>query len=185
LLDVFTQAEILSTFPAIEGRRDWPEGALYRYDRNGHEVIRIVRDINDELAASVAREPVDLALVIDGPLVVMCSQVGEALPWAGASFHWHRVRRSDRVLPISEFDRIAGSQIDLMLLEGQGGRVRAVRSLRLPDDFTRVLFEAILEQARFNYDPTEERRAMNALLRRCPHPGSLAADATVKARLTS
>jgi len=30
MLDVFTQAAILSTFPFIEGRRNWPEGAIYR-----------------------------------------------------------------------------------------------------------------------------------------------------------
>ena len=45
----------------------------------------------------------------------------EALPWIGAPFHWHRVRRSDRVLPTTEFDIMSGSRIDLMLLEGRSG----------------------------------------------------------------
>jgi hypothetical protein len=184
LLDVFTQAEILSTNPLIEGRRDWPEGALYRYDRGGHEILRIVRNLDDDLVESVSREPVDLSLVIEGPLVVMCSRVGEALPWASAAFHWHRVRRSDRILPISEFDVVSGSKIDLMLLDGCGGQVRVVRSLQLPAEFSRVLFEAILEQSRFNYNPTEERQALKALLRRCPTPGLLAALALSKIQLT-
>jgi hypothetical protein len=183
VLDVFTQAEILSTSPFIEGRRDWPEGAIYRYDSTGHELLRIVRGVDDEQAASVAREPIDLALVISEPLVVICSRVGDALPWAGASFHWHRVRHSDRVLPPSARDTAIGSRLDLMLLEGLGGRVRAVRSLILPADFTRMLHEAILEQSRYTYDPGEERRAMESLLRRCPTPGSLVAYASVKARL--
>jgi hypothetical protein len=127
-MDIITQAEILSTYPCIDGRRDWPEGAIYRYDRNGHELLRIVRGVDDELAAAVSREPVDLALIVEGPLVVICSRVGEALPWSGAPFHWHRVGRSDRVLPNTEYDGLAGSELDLMLLEGQGGRVRAARS---------------------------------------------------------
>ncbi len=184
MLDIITQAEILSTHPGIEGRRDWPEGALYRFDQTGHEILRIVRDVDDNLAASVARDPVNLALVIEGPLIVMCSRVGENLPWAGAAFHWHRVRRSDRILPTSEFDVISGSKIDLMLLDGQGGRVRAVRSLELPAEFSRVLFDAILEQARFNYNPTEERQALKALLRRSPTPGLMAAFASMKIQLT-
>ena len=54
----------------------------------------------------------------------------------------------------------------------------------LPIGFTLVLFEAILEQARFNYDPTEERRALSDLARRCPTPGSLVGYASVKARVT-
>ena len=183
MLDSFTQAEILSTYPFIEGRRDWPEGAIYRYDRNGHEILRIVRGVDDGLAALVTREPIDLALVIEGPLVVMCSRVGEALPWAGASFHWHRVRRSDRILPSPGFETQAGSRVDLMLLQAPGGRVRAVRPITLPIDFTRMLHEAILEQARFNYDPGEERRAMDALLRRCPTPGSLVGYASARATM--
>jgi hypothetical protein len=183
VLDVFTQADILSTFPAIEGRRDWPEGAIYRYDQTGHELLRIVRGVDDKLAASVAREPIDLALIISEPLIVMCSKAGDALPWAGASFHWHRVRRSDRILPIPGQDGGIDSRIDLILLDGQGGRVRAARSLTLPADFTWMLHEAILEQSRYTYDPGEERRAMASLLRRCPSPSSLVAYASAKAQL--
>src|SRR4051812_39773446 len=70
MLDVFTQSEFLSTYPLIEGCRDWPEGSVYRFERGGHEVLRIIRGASAELAAAVARDPVDLALVIDGPLVV-------------------------------------------------------------------------------------------------------------------
>ncbi len=185
MLDMFTQADILSTYPFIDGRRDWPEGAIYRYDRNGHEVLRIVRGVDDELAASVSREPIELALIISEPLLVMCTKVGDALPWAGASFQWHRVRRSERILPTSGLDQTLGSRIDLMLLEGQGGRVRAARSLTLPAEFTGLLHEAILEQSRYTYDPGEERRAMESLLRRCPSPASLVAYASAKARLDS
>jgi hypothetical protein len=180
LLDIITHSEILSTNLIIECQRDWPEGALYRYDLSGHEILRIVRDIDDELANSVASDPVNLALVIEGPLIVMCSRVGEKLPWAGAAFHWHRVRRSDRILPISEVDLAFGSKIDLRLLDGRRGQVKAVRSLELPPEFSRVLFEAILEQARFNYNPSEERQALKSLLRRCPTPGLMAALALSK-----
>jgi hypothetical protein len=183
VLDVFAQSDILSTFPFIEGRRDWPEGAIYRYDRTGHEILRIVRGVDDELAASVARGPVDLALITTEPLIVVCSRVEGVLPWAGASFHWHRVRHSDRILPAPGNDSALDSRIDLMLLEGQGGRVRVARSLTLPADFTRMLHDAILEQSRYTYDPGEERRAMETLLRRCPTPGSLLAYASTKVRL--
>lgn len=185
MLDIFTQAEILSTDPSIEGRRDWPEGAIYRYDRSGHEILRIVRGVDDKLAASVASEPIDLALVLNEPLIVVCSRVGDALPWAGAPFQWHRVRRSDRILPTLGHVSAIGSRIDLMLLEGQGGRVRAARSLDLPDDFSRMLHEAILEQSRYSYDPGEERRAMESLLRRCPSPSALVGYASAKAHLVT
>lgn len=183
MMDILTPSEIRSTDPLIEGRRDWPEESIYRYDRGGHELIRVVRVVKAAVAAAVVGDPVELALVIDGPLVIVCSKVGEALPWAGASFHWHRVRRSERILPPSGADTSTGSRIDLKLMMARGGRVRATRPLTIPVDFSRVLHEAILEQARFTYDPGEERRSLESLLRRCPTPGSLVGYATVKATL--
>jgi len=181
MLDIFTQAEFLSTYPAIESRRDLPEGAVYRYDRRGHELLRIVRGIEEGLVAAVSVRPVEVALVLEGPLVVVCSKVVDVLPWAGASYHWHRVRNSDRVMPTTAASTTAGSRLDLNLVEAVGGRVRAVRSLTLPIQFTMVLHEAILDQARYTYDPGEERRAMESLLRRCPTADSLVGYATVKA----
>lgn len=179
MLDFSKQSEILSKSPSIKARPDWPEGAAYRYDRTGHQILRVVRGIAKAKAAWVVQEPVDLALFVDGPLLVMCSRVGESLPWAGASYHWHRVGQPDRLLP----DPTAEARLDLVLMEGKGGRVRATRSLLLPADFSRMLHESILEQSRYTYDPGEERRAMATLLRRCPTPNAIAAYAVVKAHL--
>jgi len=181
MLDILTQTEVLSTYPTIEDHRDWPEGAVYRFDRGGHELLRIVRGIEEDVAEAVARDPGEMALLIDGPLVILCSKVGRALPWSGASFHWHRIRRSERIMPTSAEQTKAGSRLDLMLMEATGGRIRAVRSLTLPLDFTRVLHEAILDQVRYTYDPGAERRAMETLLRRCPTPDSLVGYATIRA----
>ncbi len=183
MLDMLTQSEVLSTYPFIDGHRDWPEGAIYRYDRGGHELLRVVDGVDEAMVADVTGGPVELALLIDGPLVVLCSRVGETIPWAGAAYHWHRVRRSDRILPPSGVDTVAGSRLDLILMEARGGRVRATRPLTLPADFSRVLHEAILEQARFTYNPGTERRAMETLLRRCPNPNTLAAFSSIRARL--
>jgi len=135
------------------------------------------------MVQAVCFEPIELALVVIEPVIVVCSRVGEALPWIGASYHWQRVRRSDRILPTPGTDGEIDSRLDLLLLEGNGGRVRASRSLHLPEDFLGVLNEAILEQSRYTYDPGEERRVMDSLLRRCPSPASLVAQASAKAHL--
>jgi hypothetical protein len=183
MLDIFTQSEILSTYPSIEDHRDLPEGAVYRYDQRGHELLRIVRGVEADMVAAVTGEPVEIALLIEGPLVVVSSRVGQTLPWAGASYHWHRVWNSERVMPPRAVDTVAGSRLDLILLEAMGGRVRAVRSLTLPVEFTRVLHEAILDQARYTYNPVEERRAMESLLSRCPTADSVVGYAYVKATI--
>ncbi len=181
MIDIVTQAEILSTHPLIESQGDWPEGAVYRYDRSGHEILRIVRGVTRGMIAATTGGPVEIALVLSEPLIVVCSRAGDALPWAASTFHWHRVRRSDRILPDPRHESAIDTWLDLILVDAKGRRVRAVRPLTPPANFTRMLHEAILEQSRFTYDPGEERRAIDDLARRCPTPNALAAYASARA----
>ena len=171
MIETFARTEVPKPGALVEGLRDRPEGATYRYDRSGHEILRVARGIDEALADAVARGPVDLALVVLDPGIVVCSRVEGALPWAGAAFHWHRVDRAERILPAIGSTSALDSTVDLILLEARGGRVRAARPLHLPPEFARALHQAILDQSRFPYDPSEERRALESLARRCPNPG--------------
>ena len=117
--------------------------------------------------------------------MVVCSKVGEDLPWDGAGFHWHRVPNSERILPPIAAATAVGARVDLILMEAERGRVRAVRPLTLPLQFSKSLHEAILDQARYTYDPGAERRAMEALLRRCPTPTALVGYASIRATIAT
>ncbi|MBV8556915.1 MAG: hypothetical protein JO116_15240, partial [Planctomycetaceae bacterium] len=79
----------------------------------------------------------------------------------------------------------AGAALDVSLVEALDGRIRARRRVALSPAFTRVLHEAILEQARFTYDPSEEDRALATLFRRYPTVEAMVAFATVRAVATA
>jgi hypothetical protein len=161
------------------GAAPWPLGSHYQYRSDRHELIRVVERIEDEHRASISRGVAEFALVLEGPLLVFCSRFGAALPWSGAAFHCHRLPRAERTLPPAGVAD-SGVGMDVRLIEARDGHVGAERVVTLPAPFARVLHEAILEQARFSYDPCAERRALEGLQRRCPTPGALLAYATMR-----
>jgi hypothetical protein len=180
-----TVLDIVKT-PAPEARGKvpssacWDLGSHYQYRCDRHELIRVVLRIEDEHLVAFRQGVAEFALVLEGPLLVFCSRFSEALPWSASSYLWHRLPRSERSMPA---DLGAGSAIalDVSLLEACNGQVGATRLISLPSPFARVLHEAILEQVRFSFDPTAERRALSALQRRCPSTRALIAYATVRA----
>lgn len=172
--------EVQTLTPFVEGQTLWPQGAHYRYHRGGHDLARVVHGVEDDHVEAMERGEAEFAVVLVEPLIVFCSRFGTALPWLGGSFHWQRVPRPERGLPALGPDLGTGVPLHIALVESKDGRVRAARTATLSSEFTRVLHEAILEQARFSYDPIAERRALDGLLRRYPSVGVLVAHATVR-----
>jgi hypothetical protein len=166
--------------PFREGRDHWPPGSHYRHHCGGHELIRVVLKVGDDHVAAVRRGRAEFALLVDEPLIIVCSRFGAALPWAEGVFHWHRVPRPERAWPALADGPDAGAALDVSLVEALDGRVRTSRRVTLSPSFTRVLHEAILEQARFTYDPSEVDRALATLFRRYPTVEAMVAFATVR-----
>jgi hypothetical protein len=157
-----------------------PLGSHYRYRSDRHELIRVVERIKKEHRAAIGEGVAEFALMLEGPLLVFCSRFGEALPWSGSAYHWHRLAREERAWPSVE---AAGSGVtmEVSLMTASDGQVGTTRMVTLPAPFARALHEAILEQARFSYDPCAERRAVEGLGRRCPTTSALVAYSTVRA----
>jgi hypothetical protein len=164
----------------IRGAVTWDLGSHYQYRSERHELIRVVERVNDKHMAAIRHGTAEFALVLEGPLLVFCSQFGEVLPWSASSYLWHRLPRGERTLPSGQ-GTASSVTLDVSLLDARDGQTRAARAVLLPSAFVRVLHEAILEQARFPFDPSAERRALDALRRRCPSTRALVAYATVRA----
>jgi hypothetical protein len=164
----------------IRGAVTWDLGSHYQYRSERHELIRVVARIEDEQLAAIRHGTGEFALVLEGPLLVFCSQFGEALPWSASSYLWHRLPRAERTLP-SDLGTGSNVALEVSLLEARDCQARTTRVVLLPLPFARALHEAILEQVRFPFDPTAERRALDALRRRCPSTRALVAYATVRA----
>lgn len=156
------------------------QGSHYRCSREGHQLRRVVESASETQIAALTDGEAEFALVLDDPLIVVCSRFGTALPWSGGAFHWHRVPRLERMWPAPPSSLNEGVVLDVALVEADDGRVRASRSVWLAPEFAKVLHEAILEQARFPYDPSDERRALTGLFRRYPSIGCLVANASAR-----
>jgi hypothetical protein len=142
--------------------------------------LRKVQGTTEDQVAALQQGECELAVVLEEPLLIVCSRFGEKLPWSAAVFQWHQVPRPARALPQVSDPSGADASLVASLVEASDERVVARRVVTLTPPFARSLHEAILEQARFPYDPTRERRALEGMRRRCPGMGGLLAFATIR-----
>jgi len=178
--DILTQWNARSSPTGSGGQGVWPWGSVYRFDSRGHQVLRIVHGVTEDHVAALHQGECELAVVLEEPLLIVCSRFGEGLPWSAAAFHWQRLPRSTRVLPQEGEPTGIDATLTATLIEATDERIVARRAVSLPPPFARALNEAILEQARFPYDPSHERRALDGLRRRCPGIGGLVANSTIR-----
>ena len=75
-------------------------GVEYRCRRGGHELVLSLHGLTDLRAEAVAGGEAELALVVEGPLLVLGDRFGAAFPWAAtARFHWQGLPPEARVVP--------------------------------------------------------------------------------------
>jgi hypothetical protein len=180
VLDIVKSPVAVAPGGGVPGMARWELGSHYQYRSDRHELTRVVDRVEEAHRTSFDRGIAEFALVLEGPLLLFCSRFGEALPWSGSSYLWHRLPRAERTLPSSGAAE-SGVPMEVSLIDSRDGHVAAARVVTLPATFARVLHEAILEQVRFSFDPCAERRALQGLQRRCPNARALVAYATVRA----
>ena len=177
-----TKSPVARALPRAAER---PEGAVvarYIYSLGEHELLLLMPRAGDRECAALRMEEAEFALIADGPLVLVGVRFGEAIPWAVASYCWHHLPKEARVAPPAagapEERRIS---LTVLLAESEGGAVRASACVTLPLDFTRALNEAIRDQSRVSFDPTEQMRALADFRRRNPTPRAMVARANCRA----
>jgi hypothetical protein len=152
------------------------EGWESRYDYccGDHELILTAPRVTAAQAGAVESGEAQFALIVEEPVIILCSRFGEEVPWTAAPVCWHSLPSEARRLPPS-----AGSPDEVRALlhvtleEGLTGRRRAERNLTLWLDFTRALNEAIRDQVQSAPDPRAFQHASAKLKLRAPTPESL------------
>jgi len=153
----------------------------YTYFRREHELVLTLHGVESRHVNAVSREEAEFALIDESPLLMLCARFGEAIPWISSPFCWHHVPSEDRVLPpAAGSDDERRLQLQIVLIDGNDGMVKATRCVTFTLDFTRLLNEAIREQARLPYDPREQERRSKELRRRCPTPHAMVAYAAAR-----
>jgi hypothetical protein len=92
--------------------------------------------------------PVALAVVVEGPVLLLVARLGGEHAWRPAAFSWHLLPPGRRVEPAWPLPPGAGVPLRLRLVSAATGAALAERRLDLPPGFATVLHAAIRHQAR-------------------------------------
>jgi len=162
------------------GRGD--EGSRYDYRDGEHELTLIHRGAGRREARSLTAGAAEFALVVEGPLLLLCARFGEAIPWALAPYRpaGPVARAEARALPQPGAETASRALVTTTLIDPAGGPALARRGATVSLDFTRALHDAVRERALAPDDPAAIRRAWDRLRRSASTPMALAESAVVR-----
>jgi hypothetical protein len=158
------------------GVRSWAEAADYDLRAGGHE-LRLFLPGASALEIEAAQSgPMTFGLLVDGPLIFFIvrfdepGSAGRLVMSFDASYSWWRVSPDERTMPavVEGCSPELRALLTVVLVEARDGIVKALRVVSFSPEFTRVLHRAIGDQAGRPYDPAEEHRVGNRLLRLSP-----------------
>jgi|SRR5215207_5342634 len=129
------------------GTPPYPERGEYNYSSGGHELRLFYRLPSFYEIEDVRHGQAEFGFVVEGPIIFFLYRFGEDIPWSDAHYSWHLVPERDRALPEADTPPESRALLTTVLVEGQSGIVRAIRTTTFSPEFTRALEDAIREQA--------------------------------------
>ena len=137
------------------------QGAEFSWGPNGHELRIVLPGLRSAEVTAVESGRIEAALLVELPVLFLLIRFrGQtdrvALSLVYSCCWWGN--------PEERTDPPASEVVRFVLVEGQSGIVRAIRTSSFSLEFTRSLHGAIDEQARLGYDPAHEV-AVEAMLR--------------------
>ena len=137
------------------GRTEWPEGGQITYSPGGLELTLFVSTIRDEMVQDVRRGEVELALIVELPLIVVAYRFGQSIPWNDVPYSWHLQPTRWRVIPDLGSSLETRALLWITLVGASDGVIHAQRGVTLAPSFTRSLCGAIRTQALMTFDPED------------------------------
>jgi len=150
------------------GRETWPEGGQFTYSPGGLELTLFLSDIREDVVNEVRRGEVELALIVELPLIVVTYRFGQSIPWNDVPYSWHLQPVSWRVVPSVERSLESRALLWITLVGAEDGIIHAQRGVTLSPSFTRSLHGAIRTQALMAFDPEECTTAVSKVFLNYP-----------------
>ena len=137
------------------------QGAEFSWGPNGHELRVVLPGLRSAEVTAVESGRIEAALLVEPPVLFLLIRFREqtdrvALGLVCSCCWWGS--------PEERTDPPASEVVRFVLVEGQSGIVRAIRTFSFSLEFTRSFHGAIDEQARLGYDPAHEV-AVEAMVR--------------------
>jgi len=137
------------------------QGAEFSWGPNGHELRVVLPGLRSAEVTAVESGRIEAALLVEPPVLFLLIRFRQqtdrvALGLVCSCCWWGS--------PEERTDPPASEVVRFVLVEGQSGIVRAIRTFSFSLGFTRSFHGAIDEQARLGYDPAHEV-AVEAMVR--------------------
>jgi hypothetical protein len=134
------------------GRTRWPDGGQFTFSPGGFELTLFHSDLRDEVVHEVRRGEVELALIVELPLIVVTYRFGQSIPWSDVPYSWHLQPMTWRIIPELEPSLQTRALLWITLVGANDGIIHAQRGVTLSPAFTRSLHDAIRTQALTAFD---------------------------------
>jgi hypothetical protein len=163
LVPVYRVGELFRT-----KRRQWPEGGAFTYSQGGLELTLFQSSVQENAVYDVRQGEVELALIVEVPLLVIAYRFGQSILWNDAPYSWHLQPMSWRVIPTPKSSPEARALLWITLVGADDGLIYAQRGVTLSPCFTRALHEAVRAQALMAFDPDECTSAITKIFLNYP-----------------
>jgi hypothetical protein len=141
--------------PLQQGRWHWPIGAQYCYGLNGHELTLFLSPIHQQLVHDIQSGEAEFALVVEVPVLVLAFRFGQSFSWSDVPFCFHMQPAHGRIVPPPVLSQESRALLSITLVGAEDGLIHAQRRMTLAPQFTRVLHQAIREQATKPFSPDD------------------------------
>ena len=120
------------------------------------------------LCNEVRRGEVELALIVELPLIVLTYRFGQSIPWNDVPYSWHLQPMTWRVIPCLESSLETRALLWITLVGANDGIIHAQRGVTLSPSFTRSLHGAIRTQALMAFDAEDCTSAISKVFLNYP-----------------
>ncbi len=162
-------------------RKTWPETPQFNLRGGELELVLFFADPTAAEVSAVKQSAAEFGLYCDRDRIVLCYRFDPGIPWSDAPYSYHLVSAAEQVLPPSaeQLGSESRALLHIILVNADGGEIRALRTVSLSPQFTRALYAAINAQAQQPWDREAYDRQLatlyrqylmsEALVRACQH----------------
>jgi hypothetical protein len=127
----------------------WAEGSLFGIDREGYLLTAFRPDPGEAESERFRSSVMELAIIVETPLVVLGFRFGEAGDWETVPYAWPlSAGRRGRYVPPAQVKPGTRALLWATLVDARTGVIRAQRGVALEPEFTLALNAAIRAQVR-------------------------------------
>ncbi len=198
LADQFTRAdEPIRLVSRLHGPRPYRVGelflpeqtrfepdAIYGLDRNGHTLTIFAANPSPQLISAAKREPVELALVVQSPLIIILYRLEGEQNWSSIPYSWplRNLRQTVQIVPPARLPEHSGALLWLTLVDADNGLIVSQRGVPMNRRFAQMLHKSIRDQVRDPFVPDQYVGAIRSIYEKPVDPEMLALQAVARMR---